>query len=86
MAGIVDEWFCGTIDNERGMNSEEIKIRMSAVINKEYISTYPNMDSAFYEAIKKLKKDDRLIIYGSFYTVSEFLLYFKYDTRKLVNY
>jgi len=68
------------------MNSEEIKIRMSAVINKEYISTYPNMDSAFYEAIKTLKKDDRLIIYGSFYTVSEFLLYFKYSKRKLVNY
>ena len=86
MAGIIDKWFCGTIDNERGMNSEEIKIRMSAVINKEYISTYPNMDSAFYEAMKTLKKNDRLIIYGSFYTVSEFLLYFKYSKRKLVNY
>ena len=47
MAGIVDEWFCGTIDNERGMNSEEIKTRMSTAINKKYISTYPNMDSAF---------------------------------------
>ena len=44
------------------------------------------MDAAFYEAIKALKKDDRLIIYGSFYTVSEFLLYFKYKKRKLVNY
>ena len=86
MAGIVDKWFCGTIGNERGMNSEEIKTRMATVIDKKYISTYPNMDSAFYEAIKTLKKDDRLIIYGSFYTVSEFLLYFKYSKRKLVNY
>ena len=86
MAGIIDKWFCGTIGNERGMNSEEIKARMATVINKKYISTYPNMDSAFYEAIKTLKKDDRLIIYGSFYTVSEFLLYFKYSKRKLVNY
>ncbi|MFL2559547.1 MAG: glutamate ligase domain-containing protein [Gammaproteobacteria bacterium] len=86
MAGIIDKWFCGTIDSERGMNSEEIKTRMSTVVNKKYVSTYPNMNSAFYEAIKTLKKDDRLIIYGSFYTVSEFLLYFKYNKRKLVNY
>ena len=85
MAGIIDKWFCGTIDNERGMNSEEIKTRMSTVISKKYISTYPNMDSAFDKAIKTLKKDDRLIIYGSFYTVSEFLLYFEYSKRKLVN-
>ena len=61
MAGIIDKWFCGTIDNERGMNSEEIKTRMSTVISKKYISTYPNMDSAFDKAIKTLKKDDRLI-------------------------
>jgi len=86
MAGIIDKWFCGTIDSERGMNSEEIKIRMSAVIDKKYISTYPNMGSAFYEAIKTLNKNDRLIIYGSFYTVSEFLLYFECSKKKLVNY
>ena len=86
MAGIIDKWFCGTIDNERGMNSEEIKTRMSTGVNKKYISTYLDMDSAFYEAIKSLKKDDRLIVYGSFYTVSEFLLYLKYNKNKLVNY
>jgi len=86
MAGIIDKWFCGTINNERGMNSEEIKIRMSTGVNKKCISTYLDMDSAFYEAIKTLKKDDRLIVYGSFYTVSEFLLYLKYNKSKLVNY
>ena len=37
MINNVDKWYCGTINSDRGMNSDEIKTRMSSTINqKEY--------------------------------------------------
>ena len=76
MLNVIDEWHCGTIDNQRGMNSNEIKTRMLSLVDKNSISTYDNMTDSIASAMSKLKPNDRLIIYGSFYTVSEFLEYY----------
>lgn len=77
MVNNVDKWFCGTINSERGMNSDEIKTRMSGAISDNNIETFETIDEACIEAIKSLRKEDRLIVYGSFYTVSEFLDYYE---------
>ena len=58
------------------MNSNEIKTRMLSLVDKNSISTYDNMTDSIASAMSKLKPNDRLIIYGSFYTVSEFLEYY----------
>ena len=75
MINHVDKWYCGTINSDRGMNSEEIKTRMSSSINQENIKTFDSINKACSQAIASLGKNDRLIIYGSFYTISEFLDY-----------
>lgn len=82
----VDKWFCGTINSERGMNADEIKSRMSTAIEHNNILTFDSIHLACDEAIKTLGKDDRLIVYGSFYTVSEFLDYYEiiYQKRDIV--
>ena len=77
MVNNVDKWFCGTINSERGMNSDEIKTRMSGAISHDDIETFDNIDEACTNAMKSLRKEDRLIVYGSFYTVSEFLDYYE---------
>jgi len=77
MANSVDRWFCGTINSERGMNAVEIKSRMSSIINDDEVLTFDSIYHACAEALKSLGKDDRLIVYGSFYTVSEFLDYYE---------
>jgi len=76
MLNVIDRWYCGTIDNQRGMNSDEIKARMLSMVDKNSIVTHDNMIDSFVSAMSKLQANDRLIIYGSFYTVSEFLDYY----------
>ena len=58
------------------MNSDEIKARLRSMVDKNSIVTYDNMIDSFVSAMSKLQANDRLIIYGSFYTVSEFLDYY----------
>ena len=82
---IVEKWFIGTIDSERGMNSSEIKERVTDLIDENKIDCFENMHRAFEAAYEKLYLRDRLIIYGSFYTVSEFMNYQKNTKKKLLN-
>ena len=77
MINIVDEWYCVTIDNPRGMNAKEIKTRMSTLVPKKNIHTFDDIVDASSQALSFLNSDDRLIIYGSFYTVSDYLSHYQ---------
>ncbi len=77
MINIVDSWYCVTIDNSRGMNAREIKTRMSTLVGKDKIFTFDNIADASAIAMSNLDTDHRLIIYGSFYTVSDYLSYYE---------
>ena len=81
MIDIVDLWYCVTIDSVRGMNAQEIKARMSTLVNKDNIFISDTMTDASLKAMSQLDKQDRLIIYGSFYTVSEYLTCYKTITN-----
>ncbi|MBH44103.1 MAG: bifunctional tetrahydrofolate synthase/dihydrofolate synthase [Gammaproteobacteria bacterium] len=81
----VDQWFCGTINSHRGMNADEIKHRLSTLISGESINSFTTISNAYENAIKTLNHNDRLIIYGSFYTVSEVLNHIKSSTNKVIN-
>ncbi len=70
----INHWHIGTIDSERGMNSDEIKYRINSLFkNSLSISTYSSITSAFISAINSQDKDTLILAYGSFYTVSEVL-------------
>jgi len=85
MKSLIDEWYCGTINNERGMNAKEIECRISSTIETEHISHYSSIIEAYNKAIESLRKEDRLIVYGSFYTVSEILKYKKFTKKIVIN-
>ena len=73
-SSLVDHWYIGTINSERGMNSDEIKFRINSIYkNKLSIGTYASVTSAFNAAKYDQMKDSLLLVYGSFYTVSEAL-------------
>ena len=88
-AGVIhtdfEKKFIGTVDSERGMNSSEIKERVISLIGDDKIDCFENMNSAFEAAYSTLYLNDRLIIYGSFYTVSEFMNYQKHTEKKILN-
>lgn len=73
-SNLVDRWHIGTINSERGMNADEIKYRVNSIYkNKLSIETYASVTSAFNQAKLNQKRDSLLLVYGSFYTVSEVL-------------
>ena len=71
---LVDHWHIGTISSERGMNAEEIKFRMKSLFkNKFSIETYNSVSAAYHGAVNQQDNDTLILVYGSFYTVSEAL-------------
>ena len=71
---LVDHWHIGTISSERGMNAEEIKFRIKSLFkNKFSIETYNSVTAAYNGAINQQDDNTLILVYGSFYTVSEAL-------------
>ena len=80
---LVDHWHIGTINSERGMNADEIKFRINSIYkNKLFIETYSSVTTAFNQAKSVQKKDSLLLVYGSFYTVSEVLRSYMLEHNK----
>ena len=73
-SNLVDHWYIGTINSERGMNADEISYRINSIYkNKLSAETYASVTTAFNQARANQTKDSLLLVYGSFYTVSEVL-------------
>ena len=71
---MVNHWYIGTINNERGMNADEIKYRINSIYkNKLSTSTFSSISSAFNVAKSEQTLDSTLLVFGSFYTVAEAL-------------
>ena len=82
-SSIVDHWYIGTINSERGMNADEIMYRINSVYkNKLSISTYTSITSAFEVAKSEQTNDVLLLVYGSFYTVAEALKCHMHNKKK----
>ena len=71
---IVDHWHIGTISSQRGMNAEEINYRIKSLFkNKFSIKTYDSISDAYHGAKNQQNDSTLILVYGSFYTVSEAL-------------
>ena len=82
-SNLVDHWHIGTINSERGMNADEISYRINSIYkNKLSIGTYASVTTAFNQAKLNQTKDSLLLVYGSFYTVSEVLKSHMFEQNK----
>ena len=80
---LVDHWHIGTISSERGMNAEEIKFRIKSLFkNKFLIETYNSISAAYHGAVNQQDDNTLILVYGSFYTVSEALQSNSYILKK----
>jgi dihydrofolate synthase/folylpolyglutamate synthase len=71
---LVDHWHIGTISSERGMNAEEIKFRIKSLFKNRFsIETYNSISAAYHGAVNHQDDNTLILVYGSFYTVSEAL-------------
>ncbi len=71
---LVDRWYVGEINAERAASLEQMEQAMTAAgIDASYISRHTYLSEAVTKAMADAETHDRLIIFGSFYTVSEMM-------------
>lgn len=73
MAPLVDAWYLGSIDAVRGASAAELLKHLSQIGCASNAATYDSIILAYAAACREAAQDDRIIIFGSFYTVAEVL-------------
>lgn len=67
-----DVWYCASLYGERGCRSEVLK-QYLIEDNKLNVSTFDNVFDAYQMALQEARKDDIIVVCGSFHTVSNVL-------------
>ena len=70
---IVDEWYISEINNSRTQKIEEITSSIKKYNEQAIINKFDNLGLAYDGASKKSNLNDNIVIYGSFFTVSEIM-------------
>ena len=68
---IVDEWFVSEINDSKAQKIDIIITTLKKYNKKVVINKFNNLNQAYKNAYKKCNLNDNIIIYGSFFTVSE---------------
>ena len=71
MLSIVTNWYCASLDVPRGAKASAL---VSAVLSSEQkVLEYDSVEIAYKSAIKKADKEDLVIVFGSFFTITNVL-------------
>ena len=69
--GIVNEWFISEINDAGAQKIDVITSSLKKYKKKVVINKFDTLSQAYKNAYKKCNLNDNIIIYGSFFTVSE---------------
>jgi dihydrofolate synthase/folylpolyglutamate synthase len=71
MLSVVSTWHCASLDVPRGAPSSTL---VSAVLSSEQkVLEYDSVEDAYKYALEKAEKNDLVVVFGSFFTVSNIL-------------
>jgi dihydrofolate synthase/folylpolyglutamate synthase len=70
---LVDEWFISKIDNVRGLNVFDIKNILIKYNSSAVIHICESLPKAYEYAYNKTSLDDNIVVYGSFFTITEIM-------------
>jgi dihydrofolate synthase/folylpolyglutamate synthase len=65
----IDMWFISQTISERAMPKQELLKTLSE--SAQLICSFNTISDAFTQAVNVVDNDDRVLVFGSFYTVSE---------------
>ena len=69
----IDVWHLGSIDATRGASADELFAHLEHLGRARDASCYPSIKLAYAAACREAAQSDRIVIFGSFYTVAEVL-------------
>lgn len=73
MVDIVDYWYCTDLSTPRAASAHDLVKRLQA-LNKDALA-FQNPGAAYQAALDKAGEGDRIIVFGSFYTVAGVMAY-----------
>ncbi len=73
LAGSFDAWHVATLTGERGAAADELAVTLHAHGVTAPISLYADPISAYEAACRAARDEDRVVVFGSFYTVGDIL-------------
>ncbi|OOF69630.1 bifunctional tetrahydrofolate synthase/dihydrofolate synthase [Rodentibacter caecimuris] len=73
LLSVIDKWYCISLQGYRGQKGEELREKLLQLSPKTISERYHSILKGVESAVKNGNKNDIIIIFGSFYTVSSFL-------------
>jgi dihydrofolate synthase/folylpolyglutamate synthase len=70
MMGAVDRWIVCSLPGPRGADAERLRAAVASQCADAAVETCPDPAAAFARAKELARGDDRIVVFGSFYTVS----------------
>jgi dihydrofolate synthase/folylpolyglutamate synthase len=78
LKSVIDVWLVAGIDAPRGASADDLRQILESegvVENGSMINDFPDIGSAYAYACERASENDRICVFGSFYTVSGVLRY-----------
>ena len=69
----IDSWYIAEIQNERAADIETISKAIQKVNPSAHIVPFKNIQEAYQFASKEVTRNDRMIVFGSFFTVADIM-------------
>ena len=66
----IDIWYIAGIDNERGASANDLAEIIAEVDSNATLKIFKNANIAYQQACIDISDDDKIIVFGSFYTVA----------------
>jgi len=66
----IDEWLIASIDAPRGADSALVAAALALAGIGENVSKHPSIAAAYAQARDRAAENDRIVVFGSFYTVA----------------
>ncbi len=70
MQPVIDVWYLAALEHSRGASLQQTQQAVQASIQQQPIICQQNLTLAFHEAYKQAGENDRIIVFGSFFTVA----------------
>ena len=77
MAPNIDYWYGSGVQGSRGMDAQKMGLALKNNLPGVKLCVSESVPIALSVALSKMQKGDRMVVFGSFYTVADALRYFK---------
>ena len=76
--GAIDRWYLATLAGERGQTADALKAQLTATAATATATTHDSPLAAYLSAIAAAAAHDRVVVFGSFYTVGDIITHFQH--------